>query len=101
MTIIINEAFFYYWALAIVFESILWYISWKKLKKDSLRYETIIIMMKTLKKTQLINPIAYIIFILFFFYVSPIIFPYSLFGIIRKLFRKKKLDKLDKLEVLE
>lgn len=106
MTITINETFFYYWIIAIVFETLYSFISiktqWRKLKKNTQTYQTLMIMKDTFKQVastkllwkSIFSPATYIAGYIILCLVAPIFFPFSMFKILRKaIFGKNKLEK--------
>lgn len=111
MTITINQTYFYYWIIAIVFETIYVYVSfkieWKKVKKKEEQYSTVIAIIKAYKEQatykllwkKIFNPITYVAVYILFCITSPIFFPFSLFKLIRKMFGyKTKLEKQSEIE---
>ena len=105
MTITINETFLYYWIFAIAFLIIYYYVTikagWNQLKQQVELYSTLTVIFNSLKETasfrlllkRIFSPVTYIAVFLILCLIAPILFPYSLFRIIRSILGKTKLDK--------
>lgn len=106
MTITINAYVLYYWAFAIVFETIYSYITfkqaWKKLKKTVEAHEYVMDMINAVKQMasakflwkKIFSPYGYFIGYLIFCIVAPFLFIASLVTLSKKLIGyKSKLEK--------
>lgn len=104
MTITINETFFYYWLVAILFSTIYYYkkikTQWKKLKSETDSYGIFMMLINKFKQEasykrllkQIFNPINYILIYLIFCFISPILFPITILRLIIKNLFKRKTD---------
>lgn len=111
MTITINETFLYYWLCTVIFETIYSYIAFKialkQFKKNVEQYEFFMIIIKQLKQMAsvkllwkiIFNPFTYIIVYLIFCFITPLLTPFSLFRLLKKIVGyKTELEKKAKSE---
>lgn len=108
MTITINIFFFYYWIITIIYETINVIIIWKKFKKKTEQHEMFVAYKEALKRSAsmqmlwkaIFSPLGASIAFIFMCIVSPIMFPFSLITLFKKLIGyKSELEK--KVEVEE
>ena len=97
MTITINITIIYYWLFAIVFGTIYNYIqfkiAWRELKKSVESHQIVMMILDTIKKMastqfilkQMFNIKGYVIGYLIFCIISPILLPFSLFTLFKKM----------------
>jgi hypothetical protein len=97
MTITINETVIYYWIFSIVFGTIYNYIQikigWRQLKKSAESHQMVIIFLDSIKKLaatqfllrQIFNIKGYFIGYLIFCIISPILLPFSLSTLFKKM----------------
>jgi len=93
MTITINEYLLYYWAFAIVFETIYVYIIYKiwirPIKEKGDPYTILKEIFNSSKQASifslLFNPYSYFVMYVLFCILTPLLFPMSLFSIIKKI----------------
>ena len=102
MTITINTYFLFYWICAIVFETIYVYTLWKEAKKQMVKYPMLMTFKETFMKTaglqlvynMLFSPPTFILGFVLLCFASPLIFPFSLLTLFKKLIGyKSKLEK--------
>lgn len=93
MTITINIYFFYYWLIAIIYETINFIIIWKKFKKKTEQHEFFNAYKEALKRSAslqwlwkaIFSPVGFSLGFMFMCTVSPIMFPFSLITLFKKL----------------
>lgn len=108
MTLIINKFFLYYWLFSIVFETIYAVYIWKDWSKKIKSNEFIIMLKKAIEYSAslqllfktIFNPVTYIMMYIIFVLISPLLFPASLFGIIKRATGyKSKLERKSEEEI--
>lgn len=97
MTITINETVIYYWIFSIVFGTIYNYIqikiAWRQLKKSVESHQMVMMFLDTIKKLastqfllkQIFNIKGYLFGYLIFCIISPILTPFSLITLFKKM----------------
>lgn len=102
MTFSISQLFFYYWILSIIFEAVYCFYLWKQAKKKLAKYPSVAVFLNALKSVasaqlilkKIFGPLGYSIGFVLLCIISPVMFPFSIITLFKKLIGyKSKLEK--------
>ena len=102
MTFTISQPLFYYWIFAIIFEAIYCFYLWKQAKKKIAKNAVVMLFINTMKTipslqlilNKIIGPLGFSVGFVLLSIVSPIMFPFSVLTLLKKLIGyKSRLEK--------